>query len=372
MAEPIQLKPKKEPMGIMAMASALVGRHWLSQLAGSAFKGARDMYNVFGYPKNLDSFRLLEKYQRQDITGRIVDMPPEEMWSNPPEMEDTHGVKGKWDEFVAKACLWERVIQADKLLNFGQYSVLWIGLKGPSHTVAPKLTDLSDLLYVQAYGGDNVLIKEYEDDTTNPRYGQPTLYELKVGPFPSSKTIRVHHSRLVHIVDRPLQGLMESEPRLRRIYNVLDDLLKTVGGSAETFWLTANRGMQVDVDKDMQLSTTDAAQLEAEIDEYQHQLRRVMRTRGVEITPLGSDVADPTGVFSTLISVLSGTTNIPQRILMGAEAGQLASEQDRANWADYIERRAKVFGEPYVLRPILQKLEDLSYLKEGKIGRAHV
>jgi hypothetical protein len=62
------------------------------------------------------------------------------------------------------------------------------------------------------------------------------------------------------------------------------------------------------------------------------------------------------------MALLSATTNIPQRILMGAEAGQLASEQDRANWADYMVTRRKTFAEPYVLKPIVRKLGELGYL----------
>jgi hypothetical protein len=70
------------------------------------------------------------------------------------------------------------------------------------------------------------------------------------------------------------------------------------------------------------------------------------------------------------MSILAGTTSIPQRILTGSEAGQLASEQDRANWAEYIERRRRVFGEPYILLPTFQFLEDRSYLAEGSTAKA--
>ncbi len=361
--------PTPKP-SLKTMASALISRNWFSQLIGITFKGARDLYNVFGYPKQLSPEMLLGKYQRQDITSRIVNMPPEEMWATPPEMKPSHGVKTKWDEFVTKTVLWQRVIQADKLCSFGQFSILWIGLPGDQQSPAQKVSNLDDMLYLQAYGGQNVTVKSYEESTSNPRFGQPVIYEVKTGPQPQqAKTIQVHHSRIVHIVDRPLEGLMFSEPRLAQIYNVLDDLLKISGGSAETFWLTSNRGMQADVDKDMQLTTADADALSDEIDEYQHQLRRWIRTRGVKINTLGSDVADPSGVFNVLISIISGTTNIPQRILMGAEAGQLASEQDRANWADFMERRVKVFGEPYVLRPICQKLEDLGYLPKDTVSK---
>jgi len=118
----------------------------------------------------------------------------------------------------------------------------------------------------------------------------------------------------------------------------------------------------VDIARDMQLSPEDEKDLTDELEEYQHQLRRYIRTRGVAITELGSSVADPTGVFRVLIALISSATNIPQRLLIGAEAGQLASAQDRANWADYIERRRTIFAEPYVLLPLLRRLIALGLL----------
>jgi hypothetical protein len=213
-------------------------------------------------------------------------------------------------------------------------------------------------------------VKEYEADPLNPRFGQPSLYEVHVGPADensglfSSVKKEFHWTRIIHIVDRPLQGIMFSEPRLNQIYNLLDDLLKVGGGSAELFWNTANRGMQIDVDKEMELDEPSANALTEELDEYQHNMRRYIRTRGVKITPLGSEVADPRGPFEVVISLLAGATCIPQRILMGSEAGQLASEQDRANWAEYMIRRRSSFGVPYVLRPILKRLGELGYIEK--------
>lgn len=359
-----------KPGKIRSLASALMQRmSWMSRL-GMQFGGRRELYQVFGYPTRITTDHLLAKYQRQDLASRIVDMPPEEMWSTPPKLKDMHGAKKKWDDFANKHQLWQRVIQADKLCAFGSFTLLWLGMRGAPEHKAARISSLDDILYVQAYGGDNVKVKTYEDDKSSPRFGQPLTYEIFVGPYEQRKPILVHYSRVVHIVDRPLQGLMFGTPRLEQVYNVLEDLLKVGGGAAELYWLTANRGMQVDVDKEMDLQPDDADALQEELDEFQHQLRRYIRTRGVKITTLGSDVADPTGVFNVLIAILAGTTQIPQRILVGSEAGQLASEQDRANWAEYIKRRAKVFGEPCVLRPIMQKLEDLGYLPDGTVEKA--
>ena len=365
------------------MSSNLLGRMMFAFRAGLQFAGRRNLYEVFGYPRGLTSPLLYAKYQRQDIVSRIVDMPPEEMWSLPPELPDDSPIKTKFDDLVKHSQLWDRIIQADKLCSFGQFSILMLGLRGPVNSPAPKLTNLSDLLYVQAYGGDSVRIGEWESDATNPKFGQPKMYQIQTGfgnmgnlNYGSSNSgspatyIDVHASRCVHIVDRPVQGSIFAEPRLSKVYNILEDLLKIAGGSAELYWILGNRGMQVDVDKDMELDPTDATALTDELDEYQHGLRRYIRTRGVKINSLGTDSADPRGPFSVAMALLSATTNIPQRILMGAEAGQLASEQDRANFAEYIGRRRVVFAEPYMLAAILRKLEELTYIPKDSAKEA--
>src|SRR5690606_33041328 len=126
----------------------------------------------------------------------------------------------------------------------------------------------------------------------------------------------VHASRVVHIAENCLENNVFGSPRIERVYNLLDDLLKVVGGSAETYWLTGNRGIHIDIDKDMEMDPTDEKNLTDEVEEYQHQQRRFIRTRGGKVTNLGTDVADPTGVFNVLIAMLSGATGIPKRILI--------------------------------------------------------
>lgn len=367
-SKPTNVKEMKP--GLFAQATALIQRQMLATRLGWMFQGQRKVYEVYGYPTVLKLEQLLGKYERQDITSRIVDMPPEEMW-DPPTLQEMRGVKDKWDEFSSALPLWQTLIQADKLLAFAPFTVMFMGMRGASSSPAPNISSPDDIFYMQPYAGeDTVKVKTYEDNASNPRFGQPVMYELKVGPNrQQTKTLDVHYSRLIHIVDRPLMGQMMGVPRLAQVYNVLDDVLKVAGGSAETFWLISNRGLQIDVDKEMQLATGDAQALEDELDEYQHQLRRFIRTRGVKITPLGSDIADPRGNFEVLLAILAGTTGIPQRILTGSEAGQLASEQDRANWAEYMKRRRRVFAEPYVLRPVIQFLMDRGYLPKDTLGK---
>lgn len=225
----------------------------------------------------------------------------------------------------------------------------------------------------------NAVIEEFETDATNPAYGKPKFYMLN--PTSGSKNnlngksvftkdsarqteanIKVHASRIIHITDDALETDLYGHPRLVNVYNYVLDLIKIVGGSAETYWLTGNRGLHVNVDKDIKLKPDDAAALADEVQDYVDNLSRVLRTRGVDVQNLGSEVADPTGPFKAIIAMISASTGIPQRSLIGAEAGQLASSQDQINWSNFIIDRRSGIAVPIYLAPAIKLFQSIGYL----------
>lgn len=362
--------------------------------AGTRFNGKRDYYDAFGYKKILTYEDLRAKYERQDITQRIVDEPVTAIWDYPPELNivpfaaDFNGELPENADFVAqlreiaqKMRLWQQFARADKLCAFGRFSVLVLGLPG-SFSAPLRQASLEDLRYIQPFPDPCVQVSKWDRDQTSPRFGRPLEYEINFNVADiipeqlagatslrkaDQRKIPVHWTRVIHVVDNPLENDLLGIPRVQVIHNLLDDLLKTAGGTAEVFWNTGNRGMQVNVDKDMEMQPEDEKALSDELDEFQHNLRRYIRTRGVEIKNLGSDVADPRGTFEVLVSLLAGATGIPQRILMGAEAGQLASEQDRANWAVVIDKRRKHFAMPSIILPFVERMQMLGAFPEGML-----
>lgn len=353
----------------------------LNYVIQTIFGGKRNLYDVFGYTVNPTYDQKYFKYLRQDIAGRVVDAPAAALWTNPPVVESTDE---KWNELfndlIERHNLWSEIEKVDKLAGIGRFSILLIGyndgsdLSSPVNTRAITQKD-EKILYLQPYSERSVVVKLYNSNSRSENFNKPEVYTIQplqeyVIGFTgtgsnSGKTLTsfdVHASRVVHIAENCLDNNVYGSPRIERVYNALDDLLKVTGGSAETFWLTANRGIHIDIDKEMEMDATDAANLTAEVEEYQHQLRRFIRTRGGKVTSLGSDTPDPTGVFNMLISIIGGATGIPKRILIGAEAGQLASEQDRANWADRVDERRANWGNPRVLFAIIKKLVMAGYL----------
>lgn len=348
----------------------------LGGILGTMFQGRRNLYDVFGYTRNPTFLEAMTKYTRQDIAGRVIDAPAVALWTNPPQITSNLPEWDQiWQDIIIQLALFEKIERLDKLSGIGKYSVLLIGyndgqpLDKPVNAAVVKSAQ-KKILYLQPYSCQSAEIVKYVDNNQSEHYMKPEIYKIdpkneidllgqpkKQGMGASAaglSSFNVHYSRILHVCENPLENEVFGSPRIERVYNLLDDLLKVVGGTAETFWLAGNRGLHIDVDKDITFGPGDEAGLAAEVDEYTHNLRRIIRTRGVKVNSLGADVTDPRGAFEVLISMLSGATGIPRRILTGSEAGQLASEQDRANWADRQEERRADFGNPRIMIPLLK------------------
>lgn len=351
-------------------------RGLLGSAAGMAFGGKRDYYKVFGWNSNPTHVNFLAKYVKQDIAQRVINAPVKGTWTDQPHLDGGSAFNTAWEELVEERDIFHYIGKADIFAGLGAYSVLIIGIDDGLKLDKPVNRGRQNkIIYMQPYLEGSAEIIEFDENPNSKRFGKPVMYRIKPGEsilhrkstdarLRSQTQFDVHWSRVLHLADNTLENTVFGHSRLESVYNTLDDILKVGGGSAETYWLTANRGMQVDVDKDMELAEDDAANLEEEVDEYEHGIRRILRTRGVKVTNLGSNVADPKNTFGVLMALLSSNTGIPQRVLMGAEAGQLASQQDRANWAVTLDQRIKDFAEPIVLKPLIRMLVDMNVLPQ--------
>ncbi len=363
---------------MMRMLTGLISRMQLANKAGLQFGGLRDLYAVFGYQKQLTTDHFLAKYIRQDICSRIIDAPPDATWSNPPMLLGDAAMVADWDDLVLTHDIFGVLNRVDRLARLNHFSVLLMGFdKGATKSPA---TEASELLWLRAIGSRQVSSIKFNNNPKDPQFGLPEMYKIRFDDpglksissgsvtVEGLKAMEVHATRALHIVEKPLEDTVIGIPIIEKVYNLLDDLLKVGGGTSEMYWLSARAGMQADIDPELDLDPGDAALLAEEIEEYQHQLRRVIRTRGVTLKDLGSETPSPADIFAMLLGLISGTTGIPKRILLGSEAGELASAQDRANWAERIDERRTLFCEPRVLRPLVTRFQSLGLVPEGEFS----
>jgi hypothetical protein len=138
------------------------------------------------------------------------------------------------------------------------------------------------------------------------------------------------------------------------------------------FWRGARPGYHAKVDPEYDLSTAAEADLQDQIDEYEHKLRRILTAQGIDLNPLSTQVSDPSSHIDAQIQMISAITGIPKRILTGSERGELASGQDQDSWDDLIEDRREEFATPQIIRPFVDRCIEYGVLPQPSTGEYSV
>jgi hypothetical protein len=349
----------------------------------TAFEDQRKYYDVLGYPKSITIQEYSQRYNRQDIAGRVVDLPAQDTWRKPPKISEDGNTETEfaqaWDDLTKSDLgVWGKLSRADKLSGIGRFGILLLGvadgvekLEEPVNKEA--LNGIEDLLYLRPIPegdtrGERVRILEFEDDHESRRFGLPTMYEVKLlhngGDF-----TKIHWSRIIHLAENKRDDEVYGTPRLERIYNRLDDLIKFVGGGAEATWMNMRPGTHFAQDKDFDTSEITDEYIEEQIENYAHDPMRILFLEGYEAKQIGtSEVVDSSALFDSTLALIA-TVGIPQRVLVGSALGEAASaEWDQKQWAGEVDFRQTNYAGTEILRPFINRLIDFGILPEPKSG----
>jgi hypothetical protein len=351
-------------------AMASFARQMLGKL-GSTFNGDRDLYDVFGYKKDISGEDYRFRYERGDIAARIVDAYPNACWSSPPEPTDDQDTQDEteWErsfkDEAKRLKLWSVVRRADILAQLNDFSIIVIGTSGDTEKEA---TGRNKILYLKPFGSDCIKVNKWVSQSTNKRFGLPETYKIELAADVNSGAITeliVHHSRVIHIAERTLDNPTKGTPFLKPVWNRLDDLEKVAGSSAEIWWLNGRGGLDISVNDDFQLEDEDKESITEQVEAYQNGMNRTIRTQGVTIKAIDMKIQSPKDHADLPLTLIAGTTGIPKRILTGSERGELSSSQDENNFNSRIKERRAFFCEPEILEPLIEKLIEL-----GSIAKA--
>ncbi len=343
-------------------------RRALGGAMGTSHDGDRDLWEVFGYPAELRPSDYWALYNRGDIANRIVRSFPSATWRNKPSVIDEDEPKDDgpsiftkaWEDLERQHKIYSYVERADRLSGLGQFSVLYMGFADGISLDEELTRGQHSLLYLSPYSEKNITIAKFDNNEKSPRFGLPEIYTLQqsaiVGKSTQTKSLTVHHSRVIHISEFLEDDEVYGTPRLMPIYNRLRDLVKVVGGSSEMFWLYARNILLGKADKDSTLTDANLTAIGDQMDELVHQLRSYIMAKGIDFTNFQGQAPDPKPNTEVLLDLIAGAVGIPKRILIGSERGELASTQDENNWSERIAERRLIFASPFILRPVIDKL----------------
>lgn len=356
--------------------SAIVKRAQLADMMGMSFDGQRNVNDALGYKKDITYKDYWFAYKRQDIAKAIINRPVKATWAGKVDVmeadddQDTPLEKA-WRELFWDHRLKDKFIRVDRLTSIGRYGVLLLGLddvKRKEDAIQPVTPGKRRLEYIKPLGEAAAEIISWDTKPSSPRYGLPVMYQLTINDPKAdgiSITVRVHYTRLLHVTFDKLESEVFGEPVLESVFNRLEDLKKLVGGSAEMFWKGARPGFGAKIDPDFEMSTTNEEELEKQIEEYEHSLRRILLLQGVDIESLAQQVSDPKSHVDIQIQMISAVTGIPKRILTGSERGELASSQDMDAWRELIQTRREEYAELQIVRPFIDRCIELGILPEA-------
>lgn len=366
---------QKIPLGVL---TELIARMSLaSKLGTQQYGGDRDIYQALGYKETITFADYYGRYTRQDIAKAVIDRPISVTWRGKltiaeGEADTETALEREWKKLDQTLGLKSKFSRVDKLTGLGSYGVLLLGLNDVTNVdgFAKPTSPGRKLLYVKPLSSESAKINTYESDPMNARYGLPLMYQITVqdAAVGSTKDLLVHYSRVIHITDDLLENEVLSLPRLMPVFNRLMDLEKLVGGDAEMFWRGARPGYAGSLEKDYQMTDTTMSDLQDQIDEYEHNLRRILVNEGVKLESLAQQIADPKNHVDIQIQMISAVTGIPKRILTGSERGELSSEQDTGEWLAYVQGRREEYAEPRIIRPFIDRCMELKILPQSKSG----
>jgi uncharacterized protein len=354
--------------------SELVGRMtFASRLGTQQYGGDRDIYQALGYKETIQFDDYYGRYTRQDIAKAVIDRPAKITWKGNIEVLDTNDdiitpLEGEWKKLERRLKLKNKFVRVDRLSGIGRYGVLLLGLNDARNSMGFQLPVRPfkglDLLYVKPLSEKSAIIDIYEKDPKNPRYGLPLFYKIPIRNSDSGmeEEVRVHYSRIIHVVDDLLESEVIGSSRLEPVFNRLMDLEKIVGGDAEMFWRGARPGYHGKVSDDYQITDNTLNDLQDQIDEFEHNLRRILINEGLDLKALEQQIADPIPHVDIQMQMISSVTGIPKRVLVGSERGELASSQDKAEWLEFVQSRREEFAEPHVIRPFIDHCIEIGVL----------
>src|SRR5262245_40309494 len=105
---------------------------------GTSHYGARDYFEILGYPRQLTIDNYLAKFERDPLGGRIVEFPPDETWRDTPTVKDGRDkdavddtpFANAWSDFAEAKRVYHYCQRVDTLCGIGRFGILLIGIAG--------------------------------------------------------------------------------------------------------------------------------------------------------------------------------------------------------------------------------------------------
>jgi hypothetical protein len=354
----------------------------------------RNLDHEFGWPEGgvVDTRAYQEMHDTSAIASRVTRIWPRECWQVQPSIyeDEDADVLTPFEEAWEEVGRWLRggesayedadegghpalgyMARLDEQSGIGSYGVLLLGLDDGRALSEPADLDAAGgrkLLYLRVFPESLASVAEFESDEGSPRFGQPTAYRLtfndphqsRPGMGVSGTLGLVHWTRILHVADNLEGSEVFGVSRMRAVYNHLLDLRKLYGASAEMYYRGAFGGLSLETTQpDVEI---DRPSLKTMMEERNNGLQRDLLLENMTAKSLAPQVVDPTPQIMAHLQAICVALEVPMRIFMGSERGELASSDDRKDMANKARGRRRRHCSPRIVVPFVDRLIALGVL----------
>lgn len=314
----------------------------------------RNIYLDYGYPAKLNFFNYWNMYRRFGIARNVVELPPDTGWMTAPTIKGSAQFDRDFELLVKQVKFWVRLKGLDVRQRVGRYAGMFMRVrdnKNPSEPIEGKLNGLGALIEVMPLYESQLDVIESDTDVTSDTFGRPIMFQYSSGIVGSRNpdarsVISIHASRIVIAAEGADNGWIYGISSLEAPYNSLMDLRKIIGAGGEGFYKNAAQSVVFDL-KDASSATQNAAILEKFNENYdefaRNRARRSLWTPGMEAKTLDSTLANPKEHFMNALHDVSSASKIAGTLLIGQQAGRLASSEDSKNHLSIVQSRRENF-----------------------------
>lgn len=347
------------------------------QMGQNGIGGDLDLYEVFNWPDDPSVEDYYSLFLRNGYANAVISAPVDATWRDSPTVSDDNedtedsAFEQSVQSLDEAQSLWHYCKRADLLAGIGEYGVLVLELDDIEDVddFDSEVQSASELTGLRPFSQASVEDIELGGPASG-RWGKPLRYKLDLSDEDDVTTTTgpdemwVHHSRLIHI---PSDGLLDDEirgtPRAEAVLNNLIDIQKTRGSAAEVSYRASAWGLNVNIDKDFNVSDG-GDQMKEHLERWYYGLEPMLRTQGADVQSLGGEDIDPGPVIDVNVEEISATTGIPQSVLKGNETGERATTQDLKEWYGKVMERRTQFVTPKIVRALLNRLLGFGILDE--------
>lgn len=304
----------------------------------------------YGYPEDLSFDQLYLMQERFGLARAGVNKPVTECWRTAPTVYagDGKDVDNReptdfeiaFEKFAKKKKLWKSCKTGDHHQRIGQYGGLIVQVRGAPDQVAwekplGNVRESQIVRFIPFYEGQ-MRVAEVDSEPTSERYGMPVSYNFKESFVGNSdeqhnRSFAIHHSRVIIFSENAEEGSIYSDPCNKAGYNSLLTLEKIIGAGGEGFWKNAAQKI-IFTDKgdedSVEPNEEEQEKIDSAIKQFAENMEKQLFLGNMDAKTLDAALADPMEFFEIALNDYSASIDIPAKILIGAQTGRLAADED--------------------------------------------